>query len=73
MSYLNDISIIVTADDLEDDGLHVKYYPEMKQKYCLMMGDLALWFTGYTDYKKFSLAVQSEFEKTMRKDLVGVK
>ena len=71
MSDLVDISIIMTASDLEE--LHVKYYPEMKDKYCVMMADTKLWFRGYADYKKFSLAVQSEFEKTMRKDLVGVK
>ena len=64
MSYLNDISVIVTNNDLED-GVRIKYCSEMKHKYMLVFGDIALWFSSHEDLQKFSLGVQSEFEKTL--------
>ena len=63
MSYLNEISVIITEDDLEE--IRIRHYPEMKHKYMLVFGDIALWFSSYDDLKKFSLGVQSEFEKTL--------
>ncbi len=67
MSYLNSISITVTKDDL--DEMKFNYYPEMPDKINIMLGDTALWFKSYDDFKKFSLAIQSGFEKTLTKDL----
>lgn len=67
MSYLNSISITVSNDDLEE--MKVNYYPEMTEKYNLMVGDISIWFTSYEDFKKFALAVQSGFEKTLSKNL----
>ena len=66
MSYLNDISVIITEGDLEE--IKIRHYSEMKQKYMLVFGDIALWFINHDDLQKFSLGVQSEFEKTMIKD-----
>ncbi len=63
MSHLNDISVIITEGDLEE--IKIRHYPEMKQKYMLVFGDIALWFSSHEDLKKFSLGVQSEFEKTL--------
>ena len=66
MSHLNVISVIITEGDLEE--IKIRHYPEMKHKYMLVFGDIALWFINYDDLQKFSLGVQSEFEKTMIKD-----
>ncbi len=41
MSHLNDISVIITEGDLEE--IKIRHYPEMKQKYMLVFGDIALW------------------------------
>lgn len=70
MSYLNSVSITVSSDDLEE--IKVKHYPEMMEKYCLMIGDIALWFSCYEDFKKFSLGVQNGFGKTLKKQLAKV-
>ncbi len=63
MSHLNYISVIITEGDL--DEIKIRHYPEMKQKYMLVFGDIALWFSSHEDLQKFSLGVQSEFEKTL--------
>lgn len=63
MSYLNDISIIITPDDLEE--IHLKFYPSMKQKYMFIFGDIALWFNDYADWEKFVNGVQNEHEKNL--------
>lgn len=63
MSYLNSMSITITKDDL--DEISFSYYPAMTDKINVMLGDIALWFKSYDDFKKFSLAIQSGFEKTL--------
>ena len=66
MSTINEISINIKRDDLDDDCFFVKHHIDI-QYYCLTIGDITLWFKGYEDYKRFSLKVQSEFEKTLGK------
>lgn len=72
MSNVVEISVTVLSSDMYDDMFFVKHHTDI-QRYCLTIGDITLWFNGYEDYKKFSLKVQSEFEKTLNKQLVGVK
>lgn len=72
MSNVVEISVTVSRDDMADDMFFIKHHTDI-QRYCLTIGDITLWFYGYEDYKRFSLKVQSEFEKTLNKQLVGVK
>jgi hypothetical protein len=64
MSYLNSISITASNDDLEE--MKISYYPDMVEKYNIMLGDISIWFTDYKSFKKFALAIQSGFEKTLK-------